>query len=262
MFRAGVAAARAAAGLAHLGGGGPGKTGRRRCGRWRSVIQAALPARPGGGAGGSRPLGGVVRAALAGVRLAFSPARHAAHPGAQRAGGEIREIGALAPTPGSQCCLSAYALCARRKGHGPGQTDWTAGVALQVVAVWRRAEEEAWLLVTDLPATLARCREYRRRTWEEELFRDLKGMGWQWQQSRVRRPERVARLVLVLALATLWMLALAQRVVRRGWRPLVEARSRRECSVFQRGLRYLRRCLANDRPVPVAWSLFPVTWPP
>ncbi|HEY7850557.1 MAG TPA: hypothetical protein VIC27_10865 [Ktedonobacterales bacterium] len=72
----------------------------------------------------------------------------------------------------------------------------------------------------------------------------------------------MARLVLVLALATLWMLALAQRVVRRGWRPLVEARSRRDCSVFQRGLRSLRRCLANDLPVPVTWSLFPVTHPP
>lgn len=173
------------------------------------------------------------------------------------------EIGALAPTPGSQCCLTGVQLYAQRAK--PGQrwaTAWETGLQVQVVAVWRRGEAEAWLLVTDLPARLARCRDYRRRTWEEELFRDLKGMGWQWQQSRVRRPERVARLVLVLALATLWMLALAQRVVRRGWRPLVAARSRRECSVFQVGLRYLRRCLALDHPVPVTWSCFPVRHPP
>ncbi|HEY7850558.1 MAG TPA: hypothetical protein VIC27_10870, partial [Ktedonobacterales bacterium] len=77
-----------------------------------------------------------------------------------QAGGEIRESGALAPTPGSQCCLRAVTLYApRRKGHGHWETDWTAGVVLQVVAVWRRAEEAAWLLVTDRPATLARCRE-------------------------------------------------------------------------------------------------------
>lgn len=177
--------------------------------------------------------------------------------------GQVVEIGALAATPGSRCCLMGVRLYARReKSQRRWVTDWETGIPLQVVAVWRRAEEEAWLLVTDLPATLARCHEYRRRTWEEELFRDLKGMGWGWQQSRVRRPERVARLMLALALATLWMLALAQRVVRRGWRPLVEARSRRECSVFQLGLRFLRRCLANDQRVPVPWRLFPVTHPP
>ncbi len=178
-------------------------------------------------------------------------------------GGTIVEIGALAPTPGCWCCLSGVHLYAQReKPQRRWITRWETALALQVVAVWRRAEEEAWLLVTVLPATLARCREYRRRTWEEELFRDLKGMGWQWQQSRVRAPERVARLLLVLALATLWMVALAQRVVRRGWRPLLEARSRRECSGFQLGLRYLRRCLANDQPVLVCWLLFPLTHPP
>lgn len=182
------------------------------------------------------------------------------------ASGVVTEMGALTPEAGSQQCLSGVRLYAPRHkchtGAGGWMSDWSAGITLQVVAVWRSVEAEPWLLVTDLPASLARCREYRRRTWEEELFRDLKGMGWQWQRSRVRQPERVARLVLVLALATLWMLALAQRVVRRGWRPLVAARSRRECSVFHLGLRYLRRCLATGQPVPVISSLYPVSHAP
>lgn len=50
---------------------------------------------------------------------------------------------------------------------------------------------------------LARCAEYHRRTCEEERFRDLKRVGWQWQQSRVQAPERVQRLLLLLALARL-----------------------------------------------------------
>lgn len=40
------------------------------------------------------------------------------------------------------------------------------------------------------------------------------------------------------------------------------SRARRECSAFQIGLRSLRRCLANDAPVPVCWALFPVTHAP
>jgi hypothetical protein len=83
-----------------------------------------------------------------------------------------------------------------------------------VVAVWPRGHAEPWLLVTDPPPTRACGREHRHRTWEEALFRDLKSVGWGWQVCRVRDPERVARLL--LALATLWMLAVTQRVVKRG----------------------------------------------
>jgi hypothetical protein len=66
----------------------------------------------------------------------------------------------------------------------------------------------------------------------------------------VRQPERVARLLLVLALATLWIVALAQRVLQRGWRPLLEERSRRCDSPFQLGLRWLTRLLTNEQHVP------------
>lgn len=175
--------------------------------------------------------------------------------------GTLGEVGALLPLPGTHCCLAHVQLYAPRRKAGAGaggwRSDWEHALTAQVVAVWRRQEEEAWLLVTDLPASVGRCSEYRRRTWQEELFRDLKGMGWQWQSSRVRQPERVARLVLVLALATLWMAALAQRVLRRGWRVRVEERCRRCYSVFQLGLRYLRRCLATDAHVPITFHLWP-----
>jgi hypothetical protein len=79
------------------------------------------------------------------------------------------------------------------------------------------------------------------------VFRALKSFGWQWQRSRVRQPERVERLLLVLALATLWLAALAQRVLKRGWRPLLEERSRRCYSTFHLGLRWLTRLLTNEQ---------------
>jgi hypothetical protein len=43
--------------------------------------------------------------------------------------------------------------------------------------LWRPIDKEPWLVIIDLPTTLARCADYRRRTWEEELFRDLRSFG-------------------------------------------------------------------------------------
>lgn len=63
--------------------------------------------------------------------------------------------------------------------------------------------DEPWLLVTNHPFVTAA--EYGMRMWEELAFRDLKSGGWQWQRSRVRVPARAARLWLVLALASAWM---------------------------------------------------------
>ncbi len=182
------------------------------------------------------------------------------------AGGVSQEVSALVPRPGLRVCLSHVRLYAPRRKVRPGAGGWARvwdeALCAQVVAVWRRQDQEAWLLVTDLPASLARCAEYRRRTWEEELFRDLKGLGWHWEQSRLRRPERVERLLLVLTLATLWMLGLGQRVLRRGRRRHLEDRTRRCYSLFQLGLRWFRRCLANDLRVLVTFRLLPLTLAP
>lgn len=189
----------------------------------------------------------------------------------RQADGTVCPIGDLVPIPGRRTCLTGTALYAPRHKGGRGrggwqsawQSDWQQAVAANVVAVWRRGEREPWLLVTDLPATLARCAEYRRRTWEEELFRDLKRLGWQWQLSRVHAPERVQRLLLLLALATVWMVALGERLLRRGQRRTLEAGRRRRLSLFQLGLRWCEQQLDAHRPVPCLLgfppSAFPVT---
>lgn len=148
---------------------------------------------------------------------------------------------------------------AQRHQHGQGTwyRVWSRAITTNVVAVWPTDATDPWLLLTDLPPTPARCREYRRRIWHEEGFRDWKSSGWNWQQSRVRQPDRVERLILVLALATLWMAVLAQRVIKRGHRHLLEPRSRRCYSYFQLGLRYLERLQALDHPIPVSLRFLP-----
>ena len=151
--------------------------------------------------------------------------------------------------------LAGVRLYAPRRKADRWRSDWDQALPLNVVGAAGHGRDD-WFLATDLPATLDRCREYRQRTWEEELFRDLKSFGWGWQACRVRDPVRVARLLLALALATLWMLAVAQRVIKRGWRRLVDDRARRTLSHFQLGRRWIARCLANDDPSPIGLSLW------
>jgi hypothetical protein len=183
--------------------------------------------------------------------------------------GTVRELGSLVEPrrPGEtdqarrqrerRGCIDGAAVGPAR--CKPGRTwlmDWDKAMATNSVALANPDDpDDPWLLLTDLPAAPARCREYRRRTQEEELFRDLKSYGWQWQDSRLRLPDRVDRLLLVLALATLWIDALAQHVLRRHLQPLLQDRSRPCYSYFQLGLRWLRRCLATDQPVPCTFTL-------
>ncbi len=185
--------------------------------------------------------------------------------------GTVRTMGSLArhapsgETPTArrrregQGCIDGAAVGAAR--HQRGDTagaDWDAAIATNVVALANPDDpDDPWLLITDLPASPARCRDYRHRTQEEELFRDLKSFGWQWQTSRLRLPDRVDRLLLVLALATLWIDALALHVLRHHLRPLLEDRSRTCYSFFQLGLRWFRRCL--DRSPPCRLALLPLT---
>jgi hypothetical protein len=76
---------------------------------------------------------------------------------------------------------------------------------------------------------------YSHRFQHEASFRDLKSDGFQWQRSRVWLPAHVERLLLVLALATLWSLTEGTKV--RFLYPL--APRQQSLSVFRLGLDYL-----------------------
>src|SRR3982750_3883298 len=94
-----------------------------------------------------------------------------------------------------------------RAGVGGGRLGWPKGRRLTVtlVAAWTTAQEEPWVVVTDLPPDRVGVGWYALRMWVELGFRALKGLGWQWQRSRRPDPARVARHWLVLAVASLWV---------------------------------------------------------
>jgi hypothetical protein len=107
-------------------------------------------------------------------------------------------------------------------------------------ALWAVGYDEPWALVTNDEGLTGH--EYARRNWQEQSFRDLKSGGWKWGDSRIRQPEQVTNLLILLALAYTWMVALGSQAAAAGCvQPLVRRANgtyRRLWSLFKEGLRY------------------------
>ncbi len=73
-----------------------------------------------------------------------------------------------------------------------------------LLAHWDEGFAEPWLLVTDLAPEVAESLWYALRAWIEQGFRDCKRGGFRWEQTKMSRTDRVARLWLIMALAKLW----------------------------------------------------------
>jgi hypothetical protein len=164
---------------------------------------------------------------------------------------------------------------------GPGHAWVGAGTAFKdrpdrrdgtLIVVWDVDAAEPWVLLTDLaPADVGVC-WYGVRAWIELGFRALKRLGWHWERTRRTEPARVARQWLVLAVATLWVLATGTRVEDAEQRGGPPARLRiavapaprqrpRQVACFGRGLAWLRwQLLRVRRPWAVLW-LWPDAWP-
>ena len=144
-------------------------------------------------------------------------------------------------------------------------------LTVTLIAVWTEEQKEPWVVVTDLPPARVGVGWYALRMWVELGFRALKGLGWQWQRSRRTDPARVARHWLVLAVASLWVLAHGTRVEDARERGLPPARLRappasragtrpRRISLVRPGIQRLRHLLARGR----LWRrlrLAPEPWP-
>ena len=110
-----------------------------------------------------------------------------------------------------------------------------------------RQQPAEWIaVISDQPAGPARLRTYGKRMHIEQSFKEDKSGGFDLDHTRLRNPQRLERLLLAVALATLWAHELGEYVLRGGpaRRHCIDAGARRELSVFQLGLRWLKRCLA------------------
>jgi hypothetical protein len=164
---------------------------------------------------------------------------------------------------------------------GPGHGWVGAGVAFKdravrragtLLVVWDADQAEPWVLLTTLPPHAVGVLWYGLRTWVELGFRALKGMGWRWERTRRTDPDRAARHWLVLAVATLWVLAYGTRAEDAAWIGVAPATLRtapippppdhaRTLSVFARGIAQLRWQLLRMRRLWTRIWLSPQAWP-
>lgn len=106
-------------------------------------------------------------------------------------------------------------------------------------ACWDKNEEEALFVISDLPAGPKRIRDYRLRWRVESTFQDLKSRGWDWEESHVRRLDRVDRMLLVLFLLVWWLAHLAASCIRHGRRDRYDRHDRRDKGILRIGRLYL-----------------------
>jgi hypothetical protein len=133
---------------------------------------------------------------------------------------------------------------------------------------------EAWLVVTDLAPEAAKIVWYSMRNWTLAGFKDTKRGGGPWHQTKMKDPERAARLWVAMAVATLWMVSVggqaeatptcsgfdelpATPIARRT----ASVRSRpRLHSCFAQGLRLILVALVQQQALPMGRFLA-APWP-
>ena len=126
------------------------------------------------------------------------------------------------------------------------KAQWQANVSV----TWTTDKDgklEMVAVMTNQIACRARLREYAKRMSIEQSFRDDKSGGFDLEHTRLQHVERVNRLLLATAIATLWCHELGEFVLKRGddFRRQVDPSFQRTLSLFQLGLRWLKRSLTT-----------------
>jgi len=109
---------------------------------------------------------------------------------------------------------------------------------------------EYWSIVSDEPTTVRTFVEYGRRFAIEENFLDDKSQGFQLESSLVRDAAALTRLCLVVAVATLYLVAQGTQVVARQKRRWVDPHWWRGNSYLRIGWQWVKTALARG------WELF------
>jgi hypothetical protein len=112
-------------------------------------------------------------------------------------------------------------------------------IETQLSAVWDTGHQEAWFLISDLPAGRKRVCAYGRRMRVESTFQDDKSRGWDLEASLIADLARLNRLLLALFIAMWWVTHLAASCIHHGKRDQFDRHDRRDKSIFRLGQLWL-----------------------
>lgn len=142
-------------------------------------------------------------------------------------------------------------------GHVKVTKDPRAIYRVHLVTHWAVGEEEPWLLLTNLTQAAVAVTRYAQRFWIEEMFSDHKSRGLNLEATRLTAPDRLARLLVAVALAYLWIMEVGVLVVVTDrWRYGDNRGAARSVSLCQIGLRWLDECLNEEVPPPLFTGSF------
>lgn len=150
-------------------------------------------------------------------------------------------VGALVTRPGQFFC---------GQGRAFAHAGWRC---VSVVVCWRRESQAPWIVISDLAPTLHLVRLYAKRMWQEQSFRDEKSHGFCWHESHLQSAQTVHRLLLLIALAHLWLLSLGTRARSPEWQKrlgLCAPWATRRRSLFAHGWQFWLFCLQNQLRLP------------
>ncbi len=126
-------------------------------------------------------------------------------------------------------------------------------VTQNVVVRWKKdlpkKRDECWFLMSDQPGTAHQlCKLYGRRMTIEQLFRDDKSKrnGWSLRDTKITKPQRLDRLLLILAIAYLLLCGVGL-IAKQQFKPSAWCSTNRdiECSLFTIGLIMLAKVDAS-----------------
>lgn len=153
--------------------------------------------------------------------------------------GSQQPIDQLGVQPGQPGFFQNVKVTQKEKLQGHLSVTWSSG---------KRGETtELVAVVSDCPAAQTRLDEYACRMRIEESFRDDQSGGFDLEHTRLEHPARLEKLLLAVAIATLWCHELGEQVLQD---PALSDEvdpggKKRELSIFQLGLRLLHRSLAT-----------------
>ena len=132
---------------------------------------------------------------------------------------------------------------------------------LNLAMYWAPTAAEPWYLITTEPTGKLACASYAKRFRSEEMFKDFKnnGRGFGLELTGVRHADRLARLLLALALVYTWLLLWGAQVLATGQQKLVDNVRTPTLSLFQTGLRFVMRLWQRGQLRKFHWHLSMLT---